>query len=68
MVKMERIRAEAVLEREMEERRKKKEHAKRIKRILEAAFDGDNDEIRAVLREVTIKVLMLTIALTITGK
>ncbi|PIK40842.1 putative IQ motif and ankyrin repeat domain-containing protein [Apostichopus japonicus] len=37
---------------EQEERRKKKENLKRQKRILEAAFDGEDDEIRAVLKEV----------------
>ncbi|XP_046549030.1 IQ motif and ankyrin repeat domain-containing protein 1-like [Haliotis rubra] len=38
---------------EEEERRKKAEQRKRIKRVLEAAFDGDNDELLAVFREVS---------------
>ena len=52
MVKMERMRAEAEMKREEEERRKKREHNRRVKRVLEAAFDGDNDEIKTVLKEV----------------
>ena len=52
MVKMERMRAEAEMKREEEQRRKKREHEKRVKRVLEAAFDGDNDEIKSVLKEV----------------
>jgi len=35
-----------------EERRKYREMVKRQKRMLEAAFDGDNDEILAILKEV----------------
>ena len=59
MVKMERMRAEAEMKREEEERRKKREHDKRIKRVLEAAFDGDNDEIRNVLKEVPSLIYLL---------
>lgn len=49
---MEREEAEKERKKEEEERRKRKEEAKRRSRILEAAFDGDNDEILAVLDEV----------------
>lgn len=52
MVQMEREEAEKERKKEEEERRKRKEEAKRKTRILEAAFDGDNDEILAVLDEV----------------
>lgn len=49
---MEREEAECERKKEEEERRKRKEEAKRKSRILEAAFDGDNDEILTVLEEV----------------
>ncbi|KAL9980920.1 hypothetical protein ACROYT_G009562 [Oculina patagonica] len=51
LVQMEREEAEKERKKEEEERRKRKEEAKRRSRILEAAFDGDNDEILAVLDE-----------------
>ncbi|XP_068747717.1 IQ motif and ankyrin repeat domain-containing protein 1-like [Montipora capricornis] len=51
LVQMEREEAEKERKKEEEERRKKREEAKRRNRILEAAFDGDNDEIVAVLEE-----------------
>jgi len=35
-----------------EERKRYREMVKRQKRMLEAAFDGDNDEILAILKEV----------------
>ena len=56
LVQMEREEAEKERKKEEEERRKRKEEAKRRSRILEAAFDGDNDEILAVLEEVIILV------------
>ena len=49
---MERERVEKERERQEEQRRKRKEEAQRVKRILEAAFDGDTQEIKAVLKEV----------------
>ena len=52
LVQMEREEAEKERKKEEEERRKRKEEAKRRSRILEAAFDGDNDEILSVLDEV----------------
>lgn len=52
MVKMFREQAELARRREDDERRHRQEMAKRRKRILEAAFDGNNDEILAVLKEV----------------
>jgi hypothetical protein len=63
IVQMEREQAELERKKEEEERRKRKEEAKRQSRILEAAFDGDNDEILAVLEEVSLpipKVLLTT--------
>ena len=38
-----------------EEEKRKKELAKekRVKRMLEAAFDGDYDEIKAIVKEVS---------------
>ena len=53
MVKREQERAEEEHRKEMEERRRRKLHQQRIKRVLEAAFDGDNDEILVVLKEVS---------------
>lgn len=50
---MEREQAELERKKEEEERRKRREEAKRQSRILEAAFDGDNDEILAALEEVS---------------
>ena len=52
MVKLERQRAEAEMMREAEERKKQKEQAQRITRMLEAAFDGDANEMKCVLEEV----------------
>ena len=40
-------------EKEDEERKKKLEEKKRINRMLEAAFEGDNYAITTVLREVS---------------
>lgn len=37
----------------MEERNRKAEEKKRVKRMLEAGFDGDLDEINAILKEVS---------------
>ncbi|XP_032232139.2 IQ motif and ankyrin repeat domain-containing protein 1 [Nematostella vectensis] len=51
IVQMEREQAEKERQKEEEERKRRKEEAKRRARILEAAFDGDNDEILAVLEE-----------------
>ena len=49
---MEQEQAEKQFMKEQEEKRKIKQMIKRQKRVLEAAFDGDNDEIRTVLKEV----------------
>ncbi|XP_069077025.1 IQ motif and ankyrin repeat domain-containing protein 1 isoform X1 [Pleurodeles waltl] len=53
MVKREQEEAERQRQKDEEERRKKIEEQRRKKRILEAAFDGDVDEILAVLKEVS---------------
>lgn len=52
MVQMEREEAEKERKKEEEERKRRKEEAKRRARLLEAAFDGDNEEILSVLEEV----------------
>ena len=51
---MEQEQAERERQKEEEERRKRREEAKRRKRILEAAFEGENEEIEAVISEVHI--------------
>ncbi|XP_065843329.1 IQ motif and ankyrin repeat domain-containing protein 1-like isoform X2 [Oscarella lobularis] len=51
LIKMERDEEEKQKRKYEEERRRKREEERRKKRLLEAAFDGDNDEIIAVLRE-----------------
>ena len=57
MVKMEQEEAERRQQKEDEERRRKKEEQKRIKRMLEAAFDGDIDQMKEILKEVSIALL-----------
>ena len=52
MVQMEREQAERERVKEEEERRRRREEQQRKKRMLEAAFDGDNDESDTVLNEV----------------
>lgn len=50
---MEREKAEREMEREAEEKRKRKEQMMRQKKMLEAAFDGENDIIHSLLKVVT---------------
>ena len=52
IVKREQEEAQKEREKEQEERRRKKRAKERMKRIMEAAFDGDTDEILTVLKEV----------------
>lgn len=52
-MKMEREKAEREIEKEAEEKRKRKEQLMRQKKMLEAAFDGDNDIIHSLIKEVT---------------
>lgn len=52
MVKMEQEKAEQQRLKEEEERKKKREEKQRMKRMLEAAFDGDVDEMSQILKEV----------------
>ncbi|XP_071807238.1 IQ motif and ankyrin repeat domain-containing protein 1-like [Asterias amurensis] len=52
MVKREQEIAEQERLKDMEERRRKKLQQQRIKRFLEAAFDGENDELLVILKEV----------------
>ncbi|XP_007488743.2 IQ motif and ankyrin repeat domain-containing protein 1 [Monodelphis domestica] len=51
MVKREQEQARREREKEEEERRKRQEEQMRKKQMLEAAFDGDVEEMRAVLKE-----------------
>ena len=51
-VKMQQEELERQRQKEEEERRRRREDMKRRKRMLEAAFDGDEEEIKAVLKEV----------------
>lgn len=44
--------AEEEARKEAEERKRRAEEKKRIKRMLEAAFDGDVDEMKTILQEV----------------
>ena len=60
LVKMEQEQAEKERQKEEEERKRKREMAKRRKRMLEAAFDGDNDEINTVIKEVLEQFVYLT--------
>ncbi|XP_061168041.1 IQ motif and ankyrin repeat domain-containing protein 1-like [Saccostrea echinata] len=52
LVKMEQEKAEKERQKEEEERKRKREEAKRKKRMLEAAFEGDTEEIENILKEV----------------
>lgn len=54
MAKLERERAEQQRKKDEEALRRRKEHLGRIKRMLEAAFDGDIGQIRKLLKEVRI--------------
>ena len=56
LAKMEREQAEREQQAKDEERRRKMEEKKRKKRMLEAAFDGDLNEIKNVLKEVSVVV------------
>jgi len=53
MVKMYQEEMEIERQKEQEEKRKLKEMLQRHKRMLDAAFEGDNAEIVAVLKEVS---------------
>ena len=52
---MEREKDEREWKQAEEERRKRREELQRIKRMLEASFEGEDDEIRAVLKEVHVQ-------------
>ncbi|XP_072855630.2 IQ motif and ankyrin repeat domain-containing protein 1 isoform X2 [Pogona vitticeps] len=52
LVKREQEEAERERKREEEEKRKQREEQHRRKRMLEAAFDGDVEEMKAILKEV----------------
>ena len=52
MVKAEQEAAERQYEKEEAERKRKREEIKRRKRMLDAAFDGEVDDMEAILKEV----------------
>ncbi|GCC42825.1 hypothetical protein chiPu_0026731, partial [Chiloscyllium punctatum] len=52
LVKREQEAAAREREKEQKERKQKQEEQKRRTRMLEAAFDGDVDEMKALLKEV----------------
>ena len=52
LARLERERAEREHEKEEAERKKKREQMQRVERMLEAAFDGDTQEINTILKEV----------------
>ncbi|XP_053250958.1 IQ motif and ankyrin repeat domain-containing protein 1 isoform X3 [Podarcis raffonei] len=52
LVKREREEAERERKKEEEEKKKQREEQQRRKRMLEAAFDGDVEEMKAVLKEI----------------
>lgn len=53
MVKLEQERAEQQQKRDEAALRRRREHLARIRRMLEAAFDGDTAEIKKLLKEVS---------------
>lgn len=59
MVKMHQEQMERERQNEMEEKRRRKEMLQRQKRFLEAAFEGDNDELLAILKEVSMMIELL---------
>ena len=42
------------------ERKRKAEERKRMKRMLEAAFDGDTDAMKQILKEVSLSFILIT--------
>ena len=65
MVQREREEEEKERKKEEEERKRRAQEVKWRKRLLEAAFDGENDEIMAVLNEVHAIYTCSTVAFTI---
>jgi len=49
---MEQEKAEKLRQKEEDERKRKREDKKRMKRMLEASFDGDTSEMSIILKEV----------------
>ena len=58
MAKLEQERAEQQRRRDEEALKRRKEHLSRIKRMLEAAFDGDTDQIKKLLKEVCFRIII----------
>lgn len=56
---MEQEKAEKERQKEEEERKRKREEIKRKKRMLEAAFEGDIEEIENILKEVSLHIFFL---------
>lgn len=52
LVKMQQYELEMQRKKEEEERRRRREDMKRRKRMLEAAFEGDNNTIEEILKQV----------------
>ena len=52
-MKLQQEEAERQQRKEDEERKRKAEQRKRVKRMLEAAFDGDTDAMKQIIKEVT---------------
>ena len=65
MVQREQEEEEKERKKEEEERKRRAQEVKWRKRLLEAAFDGENDEIMAVLNEVHAIYTCSTVAFTI---
>ena len=52
MIKLQKEEAERKAEKEYEEKKRKQQEIKRKKRMLEAAYDGDIDMMKEILKEV----------------
>lgn len=59
LVKLQQEEAERLRQKEEEERKRKIEENKRRKRMLDAAFEGDTDEMKQILKEVYFETIVL---------
>ena len=57
--------AEEMRQREAEERRKRREEVNRQKRMLEAAFDGEIEEMEKLLKEVCGNIYLTLVAVIV---
>ncbi len=53
VARMQQEQQERQYQKDKEERRRRREAARRQRRFLEAAFDGNNDELQLILKEVS---------------